>query len=186
MVVIGGKKKQGSLPALGSVAESVTRHAHCPVLVVRPSPAGKVLAATDFSDPSMPAIAAGAAEARRLKTDLAILHAIELLPLILPAADGVTHPAMPADVGVRIRGASQRELDACVRKFRAKGGGLLREGRPAPAILREALELPARLLVVGTNGRTGLARLALGSVAEAVLRASPCSVLVVRLSHTSP
>jgi len=45
-----------------------------------------------------------------------------------------------------------------------------------------ASELPAQLLVMGTHGRTGLNRLiALGSVAEAVVRAAPCSVLVVRL-----
>jgi nucleotide-binding universal stress UspA family protein len=39
----------------------------------------------------------------------------------------------------------------------------------------------AELLVVGTHGRTGLARLTLGSTAEAVIRSAACSVLVVRL-----
>ena len=77
----------------------------------------------------------------------------------------------------------QQRLDECVHRFEAKGGGLLREGPAAPAILNAAAELPAQLLVVGTHGRTGLKRLiALGSVAEAVVRAAPCSVLIVRLA----
>jgi nucleotide-binding universal stress UspA family protein len=36
-------------------------------------------------------------------------------------------------------------------------------------------------VVVATSGRTGINRVMLGSVAEAIVRASPCSVLVVRL-----
>ena len=47
--------------------------------------------------------------------------------------------------------------------------------------MNAASELPAQLIVVGTQGRTGLSRIALGSVAEAVVRAAPCSVLVVRI-----
>jgi hypothetical protein len=50
-----------------------------------------------------------------------------------------------------------------------------------PTILNAASELPAQLLIVGTRGRTGLSRIALGSVAEAVVRTAPCSVLTVRL-----
>jgi nucleotide-binding universal stress UspA family protein len=44
-----------------------------------------------------------------------------------------------------------------------------------------AAKLDAELIVVGTAGRTGLDRFMLGSVAEAVVRTAPCSVLVVRL-----
>jgi nucleotide-binding universal stress UspA family protein len=183
-IVIGGRMNQADAHVSGGIAERVTRHGDCPVLVVRPSPAGKVLAATDFSDPSMPAIAAGAEEASRLHTDLAIIHAIDILPLMMPAFEGVVYPVLPTDADDQIKRASQRELDACVRRFKAKGGGLLRQGSAAEAILETATALPAQLIVVGTHGRTGLRRLALGSVAEAVLRASPCSVLVVRVAHT--
>jgi nucleotide-binding universal stress UspA family protein len=76
----------------------------------------------------------------------------------------------------------QQRLDACVRHFKAKGGGLLHDGLAAPAILSAASEMPAQLIVVGTHGRTGLSRIvALGSVAESVVRAAPCSVLIVPL-----
>jgi universal stress protein A len=180
-VVVGGKVDHTGLHILGSSAEHVVRYANCPVLVARPSPAGKILAATDFSDPALPAVEAGAAEARRRKADLAIIHAIDLLPAISPFyADFYSMP--PMDLSDQMRKIWQQRLDECVHHFKAKGGGLLREGPAAPAILNAAAELPAQLLVMGTHGRTGLSRLiALGSVAEAVVRAAPCSVLVVRL-----
>ena len=180
-VVVGGKVDHTGLHILGSSAEHVVRYANCPVLVARPSPAGKILAATDFSDPALPAVEAGAAEARRRKADLAIIHAIDLLPAISPFyADFYSMP--PMDLSDQMRKIWQQRLDECVHHFKAKGGGLLREGPAAPAILSAAAELPAQLLVMGTHGRTGLSRLiALGSVAEAVVRAAPCSVLVVRL-----
>jgi len=180
-VVVGGKVDHTGLHILGSSAEHVVRYANCPVLVARPSPAGKILAATDFSDPALPAVEAGAAEARRRKADLAIIHAIDLLPAISPFyADFYSMP--PMDLSDQMRKIWQQRLDECVQHFKAKGGGLLREGPAAPAILSAAAELPAQLLVMGTHGRTGLSRLiALGSVAEAVVRAAPCSVLVVRL-----
>jgi nucleotide-binding universal stress UspA family protein len=53
-------------------------------------------------------------------------------------------------------------------------------GSPPTEIVRVADELKAELLVLGIRGRTGLARVALGSVAERVLETARCSVLVVR------
>jgi nucleotide-binding universal stress UspA family protein len=57
---------------------------------------------------------------------------------------------------------------------------LVAHGAPAPEILRIAEEKKASLIVIATHGRTGLLRLALGSVAERVIREAPCPVLVVR------
>ena len=179
-VVIGRKVDHGGLHILGSAAEHVVRYANCPVLVARPSPAGKVLAATDFSDPAFSAIEAGMAEARRRKADLAIIHAIDLLPVLSPFYEEF-YGRPPMVFRDQMRTLWQQRLDECVHHYKAKGGGLLRDGPAAPAILSAASELPAQLLVVGTHGRTGLSRIALGSVAEAVVRAAPCSVLTVRL-----
>jgi nucleotide-binding universal stress UspA family protein len=178
-VVVGGKVGHKGLHILGSAADHIVRYANCHVLVARPSPAGKVLVATDFSDPALPAIEAAAAEARRRKVDLTIIHAFDLLPVMNPYY-GEFFDMPPMDLGDRMRKIWQTRLDECVHRFKAKGGGLLRDGPAAPAILSAASELPAQLLVVGTHGRTGLSRVALGSVAEAVVRAAPCSVLIVR------
>lgn len=53
-------------------------------------------------------------------------------------------------------------------------------GRAADAILQQAKEWPADLIVMGTHGRRGIRRLVLGSDAEQVLRSSPVPVLLVR------
>ena len=170
------------MPVLGGIAERVIRHAHCPVLLVRPSrkKTGRVLAATDFSDPSLPAIEAGVTESRRFDTDLVIVHSIDVLPIIMPAVEGVAYPALPPGTNDHIKEASRKELDNCVRRYNAKSG-VLYEGEAAAGIVQTAADLPARQIIVGTHGRSGLSRLALGSVAEAVLRSAPCSVLVVRM-----
>jgi nucleotide-binding universal stress UspA family protein len=56
----------------------------------------------------------------------------------------------------------------------------LREGTPTDEILRLADEIDCDLIVIGTHGRTGLERVLMGSVAEAVMRRSRCPVLTVR------
>ncbi|HET9620815.1 MAG TPA: universal stress protein [Kofleriaceae bacterium] len=55
-----------------------------------------------------------------------------------------------------------------------------RIGKPADEILQLAREIGADLILVGTHGRTGLAQLVLGSVAERVVREAECPVLVAR------
>jgi nucleotide-binding universal stress UspA family protein len=51
---------------------------------------------------------------------------------------------------------------------------------PAAAIMATAEELGCDLIVLGTHGRSGLARAVLGSVAEGVVRGAPCPVVVMR------
>lgn len=60
------------------------------------------------------------------------------------------------------------------------------EGDPSTEIVRFAREDGTDLIVMGTHGRTGLERLLMGSVAEKVLRAATCSVLVVKLPKGIP
>jgi nucleotide-binding universal stress UspA family protein len=181
-VVVGGKVDHTGMHILGSAAEHIVRYANCPVLVARHSPAGKILAATDFSDSALPVIEAGAAEARHRKADLTIIHAIDLLPTMSPFYGEFYNSPPLMDLSAPMRKIWQQRLDESVHHYKAKGGGLLPSGSAAPAILCAASELPAELIVVGTHGRTGLSRMvALGSVAETVVRAAPCSVLVVRL-----
>jgi nucleotide-binding universal stress UspA family protein len=53
-------------------------------------------------------------------------------------------------------------------------------GDPAGEIVRIAAEEGAEMIVLGTHGRTGVTRLLMGSVAEAIVRRAPCPVLVYR------
>jgi nucleotide-binding universal stress UspA family protein len=61
-----------------------------------------------------------------------------------------------------------------------------RIGKPDDHILELAGEVKADLIIVGTHGRTGVERLLVGSVAEKVVRAAPCPVLVMRPSLHDP
>ncbi|MCK9579055.1 MAG: universal stress protein [Methanoregula sp.] len=54
------------------------------------------------------------------------------------------------------------------------------EGKPAAEIVRYAGEEKFDLIVIGTQGKKGFERLLLGSVAESVVRSTPCRVLVVK------
>lgn len=54
------------------------------------------------------------------------------------------------------------------------------EGHPTRQILEQAKKLTTGLIVMGSHGRTGMARLRLGSVAEDVVRGSACPVLIVK------
>ena len=56
----------------------------------------------------------------------------------------------------------------------------LEEGNPAAEILRVAEEVKCDLIVIGSHGRTGLARILMGGVAEHVVRKATCPVLVVK------
>jgi len=56
-------------------------------------------------------------------------------------------------------------------------------GDPATEIVRLAAQEKVDLIVLGTHGRTGLRRLLMGSVAEAIVRRAPCPVLTYREPH---
>ena len=58
-------------------------------------------------------------------------------------------------------------------------------GVPAVEIVRAAHLKGAELIAMGTHGRTGLARMVMGSVAEQVVRRAPCAVLTVRPAELS-
>lgn len=74
-------------------------------------------------------------------------------------------------------------LDRLARSARHEGLVARAEaflGDPAERIVRAAREDGADLIVMSSHGRTGLARTVFGSVAETVMRLSPCPVMVVK------
>lgn len=182
LLVVGAAGATGTRP-LGDVAEKVLRNAPCPVLVARPAcGAEAVLAATDLSDPSLPAITEGARFALLRSAPLTVLHNVDVVAA--DVAFGMAVPGLPVvppdgREGL-VSGARAHLLDALVRSGVA-AGTIVTTGDPAASILRAAAELPAGLVVLGTHGRTGLARLLLGSVASEVARSATCPVLAVRL-----
>lgn len=185
LIVIGDRGATGlTRMLLGSVAERVVRYAHCPVLIARSAvKGGKILVASDLSDPSLPAVSAAAAEARRTGAELTALHCVEPVAVVIGSEYGMSLAPTAGPGPTKLaRERAQVRLEQALRENECRGEIQIVEGVPAAAILAVAEELQADLIVLGTRGRTGLKRVLLGSVAEAVARHAAASVLVVRLS----
>jgi nucleotide-binding universal stress UspA family protein len=181
LIVVGnaGGRSPALQALLGSNAEEVVRHAEVPVLVARPSPSsGVVLGASDLADPSLPALHAAADESRRRGATFVAAHALDLAHPILSSFEPTA--VIDEATAASLRQSCHETLSASCARFGAAARTEVVDG-PAQRVIPElARQLEAELLVVATHGRTGLMRAALGSVAVAVLRRSPCSVLVVR------
>jgi nucleotide-binding universal stress UspA family protein len=172
----------------GKVADRVVRYAHVPVLVARAPLHGPVIGATDFSDPSLPALDTAAREARRRHASLHLLHVVDVGAHALAGIAEMGYPGTPSnglEMLDNLRSAARRDLQENFDRFGVEGEVHAVSGRAAESIVAHAHGHRAQLVVVGTHGRTGLARLTLGSTAEQVIERASCSVLVVRLLPAS-
>jgi nucleotide-binding universal stress UspA family protein len=147
----------------------------------RPSVITLVLHPTDFSAASRPAFAEAVRLARSARAELLLLHGV--MPVIqipeLYVASTQTYDTFQRAVRARAR----RQLERLVARARAAGvrvSGSFVHGLPHEQIVRAARARRASVIVMGTHGRTGMARVVLGSVAARVLLAAPCPVLTVR------
>lgn len=138
-----------------------------------------IMHATDFSPASRAAFAKAVELAKRDRAPLTITHV--MLPPVMMMGDGFIPPKTYDDISRAHRAMMQKKLDALVARAKSAGvraRGLLVEGQPADRIVRAAKG--AGLLVIGTHGRTGLARFILGSVASRVVAGARCPVVTVR------
>jgi nucleotide-binding universal stress UspA family protein len=113
-----------------------------------------------------------------------------LVHVAAPDPDFVPWEAGPAGerdrIATELRG-EHRALQGLAEELRAQGvevTALLVQGPTAAVLVDEAHRRQAGLLVIGTHGRRGLARLILGSVAEEVLRCADLPVVVVPLERS--
>lgn len=139
----------------------------------------KILCPTDFSSGADQALRVAVRIARETGAELVVLHAWHI-----PSSAYALEATFPPLVVQQIADESQRALDGALREATAGGAkhvtGKLRSGVPWTQIVEELETHAYDLCVIGTHGRTGLARIVLGSVAEKVVRLAPCSVLAVR------
>ena len=116
------------------------------------------------------------------KATLCLLHVVEEYAL----AQGLDVPVYVEGLSEAMRDAGKKVLAKAVAKAEKRGvkvQPLLIEtmGRPvSDLILAQAKKCRADLIVLGTHGRRGLARMVMGSDAEGVVRASPVPVMLVR------
>lgn len=190
LVVVGARGLGGVKGLLlGSVSQTVARHVHCPVLVVkgRARPLATVLLATDGSD--------GANEAIRFLLSLPLPPAKRARLTLLSVVEPVPYPrsaptmiraqvkAMIAQLERERRASVEKVLERAARELKARVTRVTRSmpiGQPAREIVAAAARLDAALVVVGARGLGGMKRLLLGSVSEQVLREARCPVLIVK------
>ena len=142
----------------------------------------RILHATDFSRASTAALKHAVEMAKADRAQLIIAHVMTPPSLALPG-EGYISPSLYEDIAASTRTQAQKRLGAIVaraKKAGARATGLLLEGVPHERIARAARAKRAGLLVIGTHGRTGLAKFVLGSVATRLVSSAPCPVLTVR------
>jgi nucleotide-binding universal stress UspA family protein len=143
--------------------------------------ASPILHPTDFSKASRAALTRAIAEAKTRKAELLVLHA--LAPIVPMMGEGYVDPTTYEQMTEAARGGSQKQLDRVVAQAKAarvRARGLLVEGVAHEQIVRVARARRCELIVMGTHGRTGVARFFLGSVAARVAATASCPVLTVR------
>jgi nucleotide-binding universal stress UspA family protein len=169
---------------LGSTAERVIRKGDTSILVVASRPAAQYqrpLVAVDCSDTSRRAVELAWRLAEPDERTLEVVHACA--PILESA---LRRASVVGEAARQYHLEATRQARAAVETFLAAGDAttpasiILREGDARQIILAVAAERDSDLLAIGTHGRSGLAHVLLGSVAEGVTRGAHCDVLVAR------
>jgi len=192
LIVIGTRGLTGLRHLLlGSTAERVVQHAHCPVLTVHPEDKDKhgqiktILVPTDFSRAAATAyFAAFMLLGRQRDTKIVLVHVYHL------PYEYTAYGTIPTslDYFKDVEGAAEERLAGLAEELRSQGFNVetaAREGFPPEVILSEAKAVAADLIAMGTHGRTGFAHLVLGSTAERVVQRADCPVLTVRANPSA-
>lgn len=188
-VVVIGMRGRTSLESilLGSTADRVIRDAPCPVLVVPATTMAPsirhVMAPLDFSSPSLDAVEYAIQVANHFGAKMTLVHVLE--PIYYDTEPGLRSMEAKWQKWVHWR-AQLEQLAGFISSFGLVAGTIIRGGVPSDSILNCATERGCDLIVMGTHGRRGWARLRLGSVAEAVIRQAPCPVLTVKSPKFEP
>jgi nucleotide-binding universal stress UspA family protein len=141
----------------------------------------RILYPTDFSRASGAAFTKAVDLAKTNKAELLVVHVLG--PAMPMVGDGYVSPQVYEDLAASARAYGKKNLDALVAKAKKAGvraKSILLDGVPHEQIARTARRQRADLVVMGTHGRTGLAKIFLGSVAGRVIAIAPCPVMTVR------
>ena len=140
----------------------------------------QILVPTDFSEPSEVALKYGKAFAETFRARLHLLHVVddcltawpsEGASVVIPVAIEELEEQARSQLRAALPDAERERLRACVVALR---------GSPSMEIAAYAQSEKIDLIIMGTHGRSPMAHLLMGSVAEKVVRKAPCPVLIVR------
>ena len=148
----------------------------------------RIVVASDFSEDAANALAYAQELARKFDSELIVVHVNETLTAFYGGPEfgaGYSPPLIEAAArfAEEQKAASRRELSETLERLGREGfkaRGIIRSGAPFYEIVETAKAENADLIVMGTHGRSGIAHLLIGSVAERVVRKAECPVLTVR------
>ncbi len=145
---------------------------------------GRILCATDFSAPSRMALEAAVALAEKFQAELILLHSIAPLPFLAEMTAPAGYPL--AKVEERLEKEARLAMDDLVSMVpgQIKLHTRIVHGKASDQIIRLAEEESVDLIVLASHGESGGRDFVLGEVTDRVVRASPFSVLTVRLPQT--
>jgi len=169
LVVMGNRgETEVEVFSLGSIAEKVSRHAECPVLIVKQkSGLSKILVAIDGSESAEKALRHAVQLARKHKAKITLLNVGESKLFDFK-------PKVAREIGEHILS------DAAEKVKGLKLNTQLEFGNPAETIIEVAEKGNYGLIVVGSRGLSSVKRFFLGSVSDDVSHHAKCSVLIER------
>ncbi len=188
LIVVGSRGLGAIRRALtGSVSDSVVRHAHCPVMVVRGEAVefpSRILLATDGSEDANLAASTATDLAKSTDSDLHVVY-VEPVSYIYQLTDWeAASTDLPSRLDQAAEIAARNWLEEQVQKIREEGGEIAgvhaRVSYPDAEIVGLAGRLGAGLIVIGSRGLGPLRRALMGSVSDSVVRHAHCPVMVVR------
>ncbi len=154
--------------SLGSIAEKVSRHAECPVLIAKQkTQISKILVAVDGSESAEKALEDVVQLAKKHKAKVTLLNVGESKLFDFK-------PKVVKEVGERVLS------DAASKVKGLKLNTQLEFGNPAETIIEVAEKGNYDLIAVGNRGLSSVKRFFLGSVSDDVSHHAKCSVLIVR------
>lgn len=136
-----------------------------------------LLVPVDGSDPSNAAVNVAIRLAGEQDGTILFIHAVDAIADVALAGHGSLGLAREVleDTGKEVLA----EAAGAAKRAKVKAAAKLADGDIVGSILREAKDVGADLIVVGSHGRTGLSRALLGSVSEGIMRGADMPVLVV-------
>lgn len=182
VILIGSKSRPGkSEYKLGITAEQIIRMSDVPVFLVKPEVKKlftNILCPIDFSEPSARALHNAIKLARKFESTLTILNVYEPLAYV----------SARLNIDLEEENASRlKKVEDDLEKFIGEFdlGGIehkieIKTGKIDDKILEAINELNIDLLLMGTNGRTGISWFFMGSITEKVIREMPCSVITIK------
>ena len=142
----------------------------------------RILVPVDFSKDSLHALAYASELGDALQAGLRLLHVVDQTYLANAPELMAANPKLAKLLEEQWQTA-EAQMARITAELEKKGRAvrpLLKRGSPAQVIVDTAKRGGADLIVMGTHGRTGLAHMLIGSVAERVVRTARCPVLTVR------